>query len=431
MSLPAYTMGQTGLLDFSPIENALGRAIQNRQFQARNALDQQRIAMDERRLGMDEKRLGFEQSMQPERLALLRAQVEAQKAQAGMTPLQRQQLEAQIAQIRAQTEALGRKDAMDQIFLRSFGAGDQPAAPAPSPIRPQSYAPTPERPAIMTPATAGVAPPAPTGDPMLIRTQAAPGQPQAPADDPIIEIPGMGRMPRSQAQKLGMFLAYRGKGEAGKMIMEAARPGQLGKEARNEIDKNEINLTEQMARLREISRQFKPQYLTFEERGKQYGVSWLDSWDATRGKLTPEMITELSDFTTFRRNVKENLNRYIKEITGAAMGVQEAERIIAAQPNENDSPTQFQAKLKATIRAAELGIARTRYLRQNGFNGQPWNGNKEEAARVMPLEKMGDVIRQDFRSITEQIKAQNPQATEQQLNGAVRAIIRSRYGVDA
>lgn len=60
MSLPAYTMGQVGILDFAPIQNALGQAIQNRQFQQRNALDQQRM-------GMEQERLGFERAQFDER----------------------------------------------------------------------------------------------------------------------------------------------------------------------------------------------------------------------------------------------------------------------------------------------------------------------------------------------------------------------------
>lgn len=433
MSIPQYLMGQVGQIDFSPVENMLTRMLKQQKMQQDYALQQQRLGMEQQRLGMEQKRFGLEESMHPERLNLLRQQIEAARAQAGLNPLQRQQLEANIAQTRAQTEALGRKDAMDQIFLRAFGAGDQPAAPAapnPSPIRPQSYAPTPERPAIMTPATVGVAPQEPAGDPMLIRTQAAPGQPQAAPNDPIVDVPGMGKMPRSQAQKLGMFLAYRGKGEAGKMIMDATNPGMLGKEARNEIDKNEVNLTEQLGRMREITRQFRPEFLTFEEQAKQYGVSWLDKFDATRSKLTPEQIQQHAQYTAFRRDTVDNLNRYIKEITGAAMGVEEAKRIISAMPSMNDSPTQFLAKAKAAQRAAELAVARTRYLRANGFNGQPWTGDKEAATRAVPLERMKGIILEDGKQVRQQIKQSFPDAGDDQINGAVRAHIRSKYGMD-
>ena len=432
MSIPQYLMGQVGQIDFSPVENALTRMLKQQEMQKNYALQQQRLGMEQQRLVMEQKRFGLEESMHPERLNLLRQQIEAARAQAGLNPLQRQKMEADIAQTRAQTEAINRKDAMDEIFLRAFRAGDQPTAPPQSPIRPQSYAPTPERPAIMTPATVGVAPQEPAGDPMLIRTQAATGQPQTPTqppNDPIVQTP-IGAMPASQARKLGFLLAYRGKGDAGKMIADPADPTKLPKEALNEIGKTEINLTEQLGRMREITRQFRPEFLTFEEQAKQYGVSWLDKFDATRSKLTPEQIQQHAQYTAFRRDTVDNLNRYIKEITGAAMGVEEAKRIISAMPNMDDGPTAFMAKAKAAQRAAELAVARTRYLRQYGFNGQPWNGDREVAARAVPLERMKGIILEDGKQVRQQIKQQFPEAGDDQINGAVRAHIRSKYGMD-
>ncbi len=70
MSLPAYTMGQVGLLDFAPLQNALGQAIQNRQFQQRNALDQQRMGMEQERLGFERQRMEQEARLAPLRLTM-------------------------------------------------------------------------------------------------------------------------------------------------------------------------------------------------------------------------------------------------------------------------------------------------------------------------------------------------------------------------
>lgn len=53
MSLPAYTMGQVNLLDFSPIENALGRAMKQRQLERDYAMQQERMGMDRERLGFE------------------------------------------------------------------------------------------------------------------------------------------------------------------------------------------------------------------------------------------------------------------------------------------------------------------------------------------------------------------------------------------
>lgn len=430
MSIPQYLMGQVGQIDFSPVENALTRMLKQQQMNREVQLQQQRMGMDQERLGFDRQRMEREAAMDPLRMKMLEAQVAHQNSQNALTPLQRSQIEAQIAQTRAQTEALGRKDAMDQIFLRAFGAGDQPAAPPQSPIRPQSYAPTPERPAIMTPATVGVAPQEPAGDPMLIRTQAAPGQPQAAPNDPIVDVPGMGKMPRSQAQRLGMFLAYRGKGEAGKMIMDATNPGMLGKEARNEIDKNELKATDALARMKAIRQGVQPEFLTLEEQARQYGISWIDSVDALRKKLPPEEIAKHAAFVKFKRDTVENLNQHILDFTGAAMGRDEVPRLMGAVPTMSDGPTAFMAKLEGVVRQKELAIARYRYLRQNGFNGQPWDGNVETAARNLPLDRMKGIILDDSKRTFQQIRQQFPDADENQIRGATRAAIRQRYGMD-
>lgn len=430
MSIPQYLMGQVGQIDFSPAENALTRMLKQQEMQKNYALQQERMGMDRERLGFDRQRMEREAAMDPLRMRMLEAQVAHQNSQNALTPLQRSQIEAQIAQTRAQTEALGRKDAMDQIVMRMLGGGDQPAAPPQSPIRPQSYAPTPERPAIMTPATVGVAPQEPAGDPMLIRTQSAPGQPQArPQNDPIVQTPG-GPMPASQARRFGFLLAYKGRGEAGKMFADPADPTKLPKEALNEIGKDEVKLTESLGRMREIARQFRPEFLTFEEQAKQYGVSWLDKFDATRSKLTPEQIQQHAQYTAFRRDTVDNLNRYIKEITGAAMGVEEAKRIISAQPNMDDGPTAFMAKIKATQRAAELAVARARLLRRDGFNGQPWDGNPETAAQMLPLDRMKGVIQKKGEEAYQRIKQQFPNEDDSKVIGATRAYMRSEFGVD-
>lgn len=439
MALPQYTMGQVGLLDFSPLlqaqQNALGRAMQQRKMDQETMLQNERLGMDRERLGFDRQRMEREAAMDPLRMKMLEAQLAQQNAETGMLPLKRNQLAAQIELIQAQARQAQQKDALDQIFMRQFGVGDQPQpqAPAQSPIRPQSFAPpTPERPAIMTPATAGMQPQEPAGDPMLIRTQAAPGQPQAPGQprhDPMVQTPA-GPMPASKARMLGFLLAYRGKGDAGKMIADPADPTKLPKEALNEIGKDEVKLTESLGRMREISRQFRPEFLTFEEQAKQYGVSWLDKFDATRSKLTPEQIQQHAQYTAFRRDTVDNLNRYIKEITGAAMGVEEAKRIISAQPNMDDGPTAFIAKIKATQRAAELAVARARLLRRDGFNGRPWDGNPETAAQVLPLERMKGIILEDSKRTYQQIRQQFPDGDEGQISGAVRAHIRSKYGMD-
>lgn len=438
MPLPQFLMGQAGLLDTSPVENALARYIQQQNVLADRQMQQQRLGMDQQRLGFEQERLGFERERQPLNMDMLRAQVEQAKAAAQLTPLQRAHLQAQTGMtnahadlFRAQAAAAQQRDAMDQLILQSIGGGQQPsAAPAPNPVRPQSFAPpaapaqTPIRPVADTA-------PRPPGDPMLIPTQAAqPAQPQQGQADPIVQTP-MGPMPASRARILAFYMAYKGKGDAGRMLAESADPGKLPKTVVDDVAKEEIKNTDLMGRLAQIQRGFDPKFLTYENQAKQYGISWLDKFDATRANLPPAELETHARYSAFKRDVTENLNRYIKEITGAAMGVEEAKRIISSMPNMEDAPTQFKAKLDATVRASQLALARQRFLRTNGLNGQPWQGTPEDAAREMPLERFGGVIGNDTQKLLQQLKSQHPNAAPEQINGAVRAIIRQKYGIDA
>lgn len=238
-------------------------------------------------------------------------------------------------------------------------------------------------------------------------------------------------MPASQAKRLGFFMAMRGKGDAGRMLVESADATKLGKDVRGDVDKAEFKATELMGRMKAIKEGFQKEFLTFEEQAKQFGVSFADKFDTLRAKLPPDVLQRHAEYTSFRRDTVENLNRYIQEVTGAAMGVEEAKRLSKAVPTMDDGPTAFKAKMDGVIKQTQLAIARYRYLRTEGFNGQPWAGNAEDAAKALPLDRMGGIIRDQSKAVLQQLRDQNPNATDKQLQGATRAVIRQMFGIDA
>jgi hypothetical protein len=321
-----------------------------------------------------------------------------------MNPLKRQELEARI-------KAAGQKDALDEYIMGIIGGGQKPQA-APSPIQPQSFVPD-----------AGA-------DPNLIRTQASQPQAAPQNDDPMVDTPA-GRMPASRARQLGLALAMRGKGDAGRMIADpAVDQAKLAKEARNKVDTAELDLTEQVSRIKSIKRQFRPEFQTYEEAIKQAGIGFADKFDFMRSKLPPEMLQKHAEFISFRRDAIDNVNRYIKEITGAAMAIPEAERIMKGIPNESDGPTAFKAKIDAIERTSLMAIARTRYLRENGFKGQPWSGNADDAAKALSIEGFSRIIDQEGDAMSRQLRAQNPNAKPEQINGAVKSMLRQKFRLD-
>jgi len=426
-SLPQYLMGIQGQLDFDPINQGLGRYFQRQQMERDQAMQKERMAMDQRRLGFEEQRMSREAAQDPIRMKLLEQQLAQGQAAMSLNPLQRQQLEAQTKLTLAQARAAEQKDVFDQIILQQLGGGQPPAAAPPS-VRPQSFAPPANRPAIMQPVVDEM-----SADPNLIRTQAAPQQPSGAGQqpqDPIVQTP-MGAMPASKAKALGFMMAYRGKGDAGRMLADAANPAALGRDVRGDVDKAEFKATELMGRMKAIKEGFQKEFLTFEEQANQFGVSFADKFDTLRAKLPPEVLQRHAEYTTFRRDTVENLNRYIQEVTGAAMGVEEAKRLSKAVPTMDDGPTAFKAKMDGVIKQTQLAIARYRYLRSEGFNGQPWAGNAEDAAKTLPLDRMGSIIRDQSKAVLQQLREQNPKATDEQLRGATRAVIRQTFGIDA
>jgi hypothetical protein len=344
-------------------------------------------------------RLDPNAKMEAERLRLgVEGMRQTQQHQSQMGPLQLELERAKIDQAK-------QKDAIDQIIMQQMQGGLQPSAPASAaPIQPMSAIPG--------------------NDPNLIRTQAAPQSPMpAPTSPDMVQTP-IGPMPPQRAKQLGFMMAMRGKAEAGKMIAEPADKFQLAKEARNEIDKRELNTVEQMGRLTAISAGFKSKFLTLPEQAKQYAMSWQE-W--LTGKLPPAQQTARAEYVEFQQNTVNNLSNYIKEITGAAMGVEEAKRIMSGMPNMSDDPTAFKAKLDNIQSQVMLSMARYRYLRENGFKGQPWDVNR--ASQDMPLNQMRKTIHDRRDQIVSEIRTEFPNAPEPDVRSAVKARIAQEFGI--
>lgn len=357
------------------------------------------------------------------------AQMEREgKTAAEMSPLRRQLLEAQIAQTQAQTANVGVKERMRQEMLRGLGIIPG-GAPQTAPTMPQGGVLPQSGPGGVMPG--GVTPMSMLGedmaDPNLIQVQgAAPIQPAQPSVQQVIQ--GM-----SPAQRAQLGLSAAGMPEVGKVIGEAADRGQLAEAARNEVDKKLVGAVDALSRMQEIKRQFKPEYLTYDEKFKQYGISWLDSFEATRKKLSPEELQRHAEYTEFRRSAVSNMNLYIKEITGAQMSEAEAVRLRKAIADaEKDGPTAFQAKLNGAIRESQLAIARYKWLRNTrGFTPRNDGNDGDRAAGMLPLPRFQRMIEDDTRKLFNQLRQANPGADQRQIRGAVRQQIRTKYGIDA
>jgi hypothetical protein len=182
-----------------------------------------------------------------------------------------------------------------------------------------------------------------------------------------------------------------------------------------------INAQDGIARLDSIARGFKPEY---QQLGTRLGAAVTAGKEKLGIDVNPADQKVLQDFTQYKREAIDNLNLRIKELTGAAMGVQEADRIIASLPNpgqgltDGDSPTQFKSKLDGTIRSLKEVEARRIYTTQKGI--QPSS---------IPLGSMGSVIDKRGDEIAEQVRKSNPGADERQIEQVVEQQLKREFGI--
>ena len=135
------------------------------------------------------------------------------------------------------------------------------------------------------------------------------------------------------------------------------------------LEESITNATEGLARLNEIDRTVRSEFLTFP--GKLRGFV-----NEVADKINPALLNDeekqfLEDYKTFQKTAFDNINRYIKEITGAQMSEFEADRLRRGIPDpERDGPTAFNAKLKQSIRELMLAQARANRALQQGLDAQ-------------------------------------------------------------
>ncbi|MBM3549659.1 MAG: hypothetical protein FJX54_22195 [Alphaproteobacteria bacterium] len=197
----------------------------------------------------------------------------------------------------------------------------------------------------------------------------------------------------------------------------------LDRQAVKEIEERQLNTAEQLSRLDRIGSTFKPEYLQL---GTRAGHALSNMKDFTGIRLTPEETQGLTDYTKFRREATTNLNQTIKDITGAAMGVQEAERIVATMPNagtgvfDGDGPTAFKAKLDSAIEAAKHAMMRYSYAKANGL---------DPLKTGIELQDVPRLVSERGAKLFQEVEAANPGATSEAIKAAVRDRLAVEFGI--
>lgn len=147
-----------------------------------------------------------------------------------------------------------------------------------------------------------------------------------------------------------------------------------GATTQNKIDEALLSSGSRLQRLNQIEQTYRPEFLQTKFRVAQNLVGLGE-------KLGREPSVQerqnLEAYSRFRQEAVRQLNEYINEMTGAAVGQgEEAARLKSGVPNpgsglfDGDSPTEFLSKMNNSIRDLRLVEARLQYIKTKGFNIQ-------------------------------------------------------------
>jgi hypothetical protein len=194
--------------------------------------------------------------------------------------------------------------------------------------------------------------------------------------------------------------------------------GDLSKSTKGKLEEEILTTGNAITRLNQIKASYRPEYQNVKYRAQS-------AWSELKDKFSslPEAErNNLQGFVVYRQSALQNLNQTIKDLTGAAMGVQEAERIIAASPNagtsvfDGDSPTTFQSKLDNQIKQVQYALARKQYSLNKGLR---WES--------IPLERMPILINERGKEIAKQYNL-NPEKNPADMNTVQRQLA-AEFGV--
>lgn len=167
-------------------------------------------------------------------------------------------------------------------------------------------------------------------------------------------------------------------------------PG-LGIPATNIMQKDLLDATRGLTRLAQIQNTFDRNFTTIP--GK-FRAGVLNLKDKLNVELTAEESKFLREQSTFAQNVTENINLYIKEITGAQMSEAEANRLRKAVADIGDSflagdgPIRFQAKVANQVKKLKMATARLHWANLGGLEIARI---KEAPPNAPPGRRVGDI----------------------------------------
>lgn len=175
---------------------------------------------------------------------------------------------------------------------------------------------------------------------------------------------------------------------------------EIAKKTQGTIEDELLNTTKAYQKAIDIRRLYKPEYQQLGTRWSALATKWKEKLSDTPIKewasmlvnmdITDQDRTMLKDYAEYRMEAIDQLNKYIKLITGAQMSEKEAERLTKGMPDpgqglfDGDSPSEFERKLNSKIKDLSRYTAKLNYMRKNGLK-DPDN---------LSLDEMDGIIRE-------------------------------------
>lgn len=221
-------------------------------------------------------------------------------------------------------------------------------------------------------------PTSPTGT-RLVNRAAAAGQPGKPGSGMDMQFdPKTGQLVRVSTGRKGV-----------------GDENELGKATMNKIEGKQIDAQESMARLDNIKALYEPR---FQQVPVRMGMKWTSmKAKFNAGEIDPKDMGDLYDYALYKSTSFEHMSRLLNELSGAAVSVEEFNRLKQSLPNpgegvfDGDDPISYQAKLDRAMQDTKRAIMRYKYMTALGKD-----------AMSMPLWKIDDVINERGTELEQQ-----------------------------
>jgi len=343
----------------------------------------------------------------------------------------------EIELLKAQAAQANKKDEISEITgqIMRDSLGIAPRQPAPqSGTQPQSTpGQAPAQPRLQPMSNQGEDP---NGQPQLIQAQTADRAAPRPTNtEPTVSVFGK-PMPAAKAQALAhaMLMNPQTKG-LGENIQSELNKLQLQQPVLNELQGKIVHNVDNLSRLSQIKSLYRPEFQTIETQLAVFGAGLFDRSKTLRANLSPQQRNLVTEYGEYRQKVNDNINQYVKDITGAQMSEAEAKRLMNALPDvDKDGPTAFEAKLNGAIKSARLAVVRHNWLLRNGLHDVARSIGLPEAQDQITgspysLQNFERQMDQKRAQYFQEIKQQNPQADDVFVDRATKQRMRQEYGI--